>query len=235
MAFYIVLSIVSSCINWAALIIDHVCPILDIITKSFRIYQICETFLPPANEVWGKVIFLHLFVILFTRGYLTPPWEQTPPGTRYTPQDQVHPPDQVHPRGPGTPPRADTPRDQVHPPRSRHPPGAEHAGRYGQYVGGTHPTGMQSYIITSRNEVVVKVMFLLEFVILFTGGWGVCLSACWDTTPQSRHPLGPGTPPEADTPLVQSMLGDTVNMWVVRILLECNLVLLPATMKLWPR
>ena len=23
-------------------------------------------FLPPANEVWGKVIFLHLFVILFT-------------------------------------------------------------------------------------------------------------------------------------------------------------------------
>ena len=25
-------------------------------------------FLPPANEVWGKVIFLHLFVILFTGG-----------------------------------------------------------------------------------------------------------------------------------------------------------------------
>ena len=24
--------------------------------------------LPPANEVWGKVIFLHLFVILFTGG-----------------------------------------------------------------------------------------------------------------------------------------------------------------------
>ena len=24
------------------------------------------SFLPPANEVWGKVIFLHLFVILFT-------------------------------------------------------------------------------------------------------------------------------------------------------------------------
>ena len=23
-------------------------------------------FLPPANEVWGKVIFLHQFVILFT-------------------------------------------------------------------------------------------------------------------------------------------------------------------------
>ena len=25
-------------------------------------------FLAPANEVWGKVIFLHLFVIRFTRG-----------------------------------------------------------------------------------------------------------------------------------------------------------------------
>ena len=110
MAFYIVLSIVSSCINWAALIIDHVCPILDIITKSFRIYQICETFLPPANEVWGKVIFLHLFVILFTGGYLTPPWEQTPPGTRYTPLEQ-------------TPPRTRyTPPDQVHPPRTRYTP-----------------------------------------------------------------------------------------------------------------
>ena len=27
-----------------------------------------QTLLPPANEVWGKVIFLHLFVILFTGG-----------------------------------------------------------------------------------------------------------------------------------------------------------------------
>ena len=27
-----------------------------------------EASLPPANEVWGKVIFLHLFAILFTGG-----------------------------------------------------------------------------------------------------------------------------------------------------------------------
>ena len=27
-----------------------------------------RTFLPPANEVWGKVMFLHLSVILFTGG-----------------------------------------------------------------------------------------------------------------------------------------------------------------------
>ena len=36
---------------------------------------------------------------------------------------------------------------------------------------------------------------------------GVCLSACWDTTPPA-----------------QSMLGDTVNALAVRILLECNLL-----------
>ena len=36
------------------------------------------------------------------------------------------------------PPGADTPQDQVH------PPDAEHAGRYGQWAGGAHPTGMQS-------------------------------------------------------------------------------------------
>ena len=49
------------------------------------------------------------------------------------------------------------------------------------------------FIFTGRNEVVAKVIFLHLSVILFTGG--VCLSACWDTTPQhqttpqSRHPL----------------------------------------------
>ena len=92
------------------------------------------------------------------------PWDQvhpqtrytprpgTPPRTRYTPWDQVHPPgpgtppDQVppqtrytpHPR-PGTPPRT-----WYTPPGPGTPPGAEHAGRYGQCTGGTHPTGMQS-------------------------------------------------------------------------------------------
>ena len=41
------------------------------------------TFLPRANEVWGKVMFLHVSVILFTGGeYLGryPPWAGTPPG-----------------------------------------------------------------------------------------------------------------------------------------------------------
>ena len=82
--------------------------------------------LPPANEVWGKVIFFHLSVILFTggsasvhAGILPPPtlWEQTPQSR--------------HPRG------ADTPLGQT-------PPCTVHAGRYGQQAGGMHPTGMQS-------------------------------------------------------------------------------------------
>ena len=30
-----------------------------------------------------------------------------------------------------------------------HPPGTEHAGRYGQRAGGTHPTGMQSCCLNS--------------------------------------------------------------------------------------
>ena len=60
-------------------------------------------YLPPANEVWGKVVFLHLFVILFTGGGLPQCILGYPPGTR--------------------PPREQTPpREQPHPPRSRHPP-----------------------------------------------------------------------------------------------------------------
>ena len=44
--------------------------------------------LPPANEVWGKVIFLHLSVILFTGGSTwacTPLLEGTPPGMVHSP------------------------------------------------------------------------------------------------------------------------------------------------------
>ena len=37
-------------------------------TSSDSDYFHIHVYLPPANEVWGKVIFLHLFVILFTGG-----------------------------------------------------------------------------------------------------------------------------------------------------------------------
>ena len=46
------------------------------------------------------------------------------------------------------------------------------------------------FLITGRNEVVAKVIFLHLSVILFTGG--VCLSASWDAT----HPPGVDTPPD---------------------------------------
>ena len=67
---------------------------------------------------FAKVIFLQLSVSHSVHRGST--WAGTPPG-------QVHPPQQVHP-----PPLAGT------------PPGAVHAGRYGQQVGSTHPTGMHS-------------------------------------------------------------------------------------------
>ena len=93
-------------------------------------------------------------------------------------------------------------------------------------------------IITGHNEVLAKVMFLLEFVILFTGG--ICLSACWDTTPPHpgiRPPLlhtplwhtPSGTPPTWHTPLwhtpsPRSRPRHMVNERPVRILLEYILV-----------
>ena len=68
-------------------------------------------------------------------------------------------------------------------------------------------------IITVRNEVA-KVMFLQASVCL-QGGGGVCLSACWVTTPlEQTTPAGADTPP----PEIRSLLR------TVRILLECILV-----------
>ena len=59
----------------------------NILEIHYNPIRVPTSFLPPANEVWGKVIFLHLSVILFTGGtYLG----------RY-------PPGQVHPLA-GTPP-----------------------------------------------------------------------------------------------------------------------------------
>ena len=56
-------------------------------------------FLPPANEVWGKVIFLHQSVILSTGGV---PGQVHPTGTytpwASTPQGQVPPPGRYTPR-----------------------------------------------------------------------------------------------------------------------------------------
>ena len=110
------------------------------------IYVFMLVFLPPANEVWGKVIFLHLFVILFTGGeyldrYTTTPGPGTPPGTRYTPPQTGSPIGPVTPPRPGTPPLGPgtpPPLDQVHPPsQTRYTPRTREiratSGRYASY------------------------------------------------------------------------------------------------------
>ena len=53
-------------------------------------------------------------------------------------------------------------------------------------------------VITGRNEVVAKVIFLhLSVIHSVHRGEGVCLSACWDTTtpPDQADPPRPGRPP----------------------------------------
>ena len=96
-------------------------------------------FLPPANEVWGKVIFSVAFVKNSVHGGSA----SVHAGIPHPPSDQA-PPDQTSP-----PPRDQAPPQTMHP-QSRHPPPgpgtpcAVHAGRYGQQAGGMHPTGLQS-------------------------------------------------------------------------------------------
>ena len=190
--------------------------------------------LPPANEVWGKVISLQACVCPQEREYLTrythpptrgadttPPGADTP-GTRYTPRS-THPQDQVLPTGPGTPPTQDqvhpppgtryTPHlgpgtpptwDQVHPPGPGAPPGP-----------GTSPVGPGTPPGTRYNPQT-RYTPLREQVHPPRTRY----------TPRDQvHPPGTRyTPRDQVHPPLQSMLGDMVNARAVRILLECNLV-----------
>ena len=72
-------------------------------------------FLPPANEVWGMVIFSVACVKNSVHGGGAP-GQVRPPG-RYTPRAGT-PPGQVHPLG-RYPPWAGTPPGQLHPPREQ--------------------------------------------------------------------------------------------------------------------
>ena len=90
----------------------------------------------------AKVIFLHLFVILFTGGV-----GGIPEGTEADPPGPDTPPEQTPP-GPD-PPQTRPPRDQ--PPPGPDPPGAdnpppEQTLAYGLRAAGTHSTGMHSCI-----------------------------------------------------------------------------------------
>ena len=80
-------------------------------------------------------------------------------------------------------------------------------------IGQTSYNFKETNLITGRNEVVAKVIFL-HLSVIHSVHRGVCLSACWDTTtplppgadtpppPTSRHPQR-ADPPGADTPSLQ--------------------------------
>ena len=107
-----------------------------------RNWQQIREFLPPTNKVWGKVIFLHLSVILFTGGGSVmmpiPVIDSTTPFPQTAPPPRPHP-GQHHPSPSWTtlpswtaPPRQHHPLDNTTPrhhhpwtapsPRQHHPP-----------------------------------------------------------------------------------------------------------------
>ena len=125
--------------------------------RNLLVIALCS--LPPANEVWSKVLFLHQFVILFTGGeqYLTR-YPSRRPGT--SPLAGI-PPLAGTPPLPGryTTPLAGTPPSRYPPWQVHHPPWQVPPGRYTPLAGtppppppprmllcagGTHPTGMHS-------------------------------------------------------------------------------------------
>ena len=95
------------------------------------------------------------------------PQEQTPPGSRHsqeqTPRQTPPTPGSRHTHTGADTPRADTPLGrhplgadtpwEQTPPGSRHPLCTVHAGRYGQQVGSTHPTGMHSCSTFNVNKI----------------------------------------------------------------------------------
>ena len=172
---------------------------------------ILDLLLPPANEVWGKVIFLpaatklgqgNIFTsvcqefcpqgeegVCLSACWDTPdpqaPWDQTPPGSR-------HPPDQAPPR-PGTPPAVDPLPPSADPPRPGTTPPSADPPRPG-----THPPQEADCIIQSMSGQYTSYWnaFLLHLsVILFTGG------STWAGTPLPWAGTPPaGTPPRQVPP-----------------------------------
>ena len=68
-----------------------------------------------------------------------------------------------------------------------------------------------------------KVIFLHVSVSHSVHRGGVCLSACWDTSPRAEPPPPLAHPPSGTPPPAQSMLEDTVNARAIRILLNAIL------------
>ena len=138
-------------------------PLVTVMCRRYTSYW-NAFLLPPATKLGQGYIFtsvcdsVHRGVCL-SACWDTTLWTRHPPGSRHPPDqtpplDQAPPdqapPDQAPPRAgtprPGTPPDQAPPRPGTPQPGSP-PPSAEHAGRYGQRAGGTHPTGMQSCVV----------------------------------------------------------------------------------------
>ena len=101
--------------------------------QTYGSFNFIRLSLPPANEVWGKVIFSVACV-----------------------KNSVH-------RGGLPQCMLGYPLEQTPPPGTRHHPCTVHAGRYGQQAGGMHPTGMQScfhmiLVIWTEHHVIILSM-----------------------------------------------------------------------------
>ena len=74
-------------------------PKMCLIVVTIQTHQNKRNLLPPANDIWDKVMFLHLSVILFTGGGVYPSmqWGRHPPD-RHPPRQTTPPPQGRHPR-----------------------------------------------------------------------------------------------------------------------------------------
>ena len=113
----------------------------------------CEIFpglLPPATKLGQGYVFTGVCDSVNRGGVTSHPPEQTPQSR--------------HPPGAHNPPGADTnpPGAETTPPEQTPTP-SEHAVRYGQRAGGTHPTGMQSCLNMLRCDRSVALLDQIGF------------------------------------------------------------------------
>ena len=200
--------------------------IFDVSLVNEKIIQFLLFFIITGrNEVVAKVIFLHLFVILFTGGRggsasmhagIPPPWDQadppdqTPPRSDTTPRDQADPPgSDTTPRIRHHPPRSDTTTPQIRhhhpPPRTRQNPPRSDTTPWDQAdpPGPVRPQRIRHHPLGPGRPPQIR----------------------------NHHPPGPGRrPPRPGRPLPPgSRLQHTVYERPVRILLECILVCFAST------
>ena len=81
----------------------------------------CVCVFTGRNEIVAKVIFLHLFVILFTGGGCSSVHVRIASPPKQTPQEADTPPRSRHPPRSRQPPKKQTPPQEADPPRSRSP------------------------------------------------------------------------------------------------------------------